>query len=277
MILYNILAIFRKEFLSYFSSPITYIIMGIFWLIAGFFFNSLLFSIVLDVAFQEQSGVMLSRDIAYEFLNSFWGVIVFSLLLVILPALSMGLYAEERKLGTLELLATSPLTNWGIAVGKLLGVITFFTVMILPFWIYEIIIYSAASPPVQINTMLLAHLGIILLAAAILSIGMFISSLTDSSILAYIITFILILAIWLLDVIGDSAERFFRDRIGGDGGEKIGFFLKEGLSHLSWFEPYNNFIRGVFDSSSLVLFLSYIILGIFLTAQSIEALRFQQK
>ncbi|PSF39420.1 ABC transporter permease [Aphanothece hegewaldii CCALA 016] len=277
MFLYNILAIFRKEFLSYFSSPITYIIMGIFWLIAGFFFNSLLFSIILDVAYQEQSGVMLSRDIAYEFLNSFWGVIVFSLLLVILPALSMGLYAEERKLGTLELLATSPLTNWGVAVGKLLGVITFFTVMIIPFWIYEIIIYSAASPPIQIKAILLAHIGIILLAAAILSIGMFISSLTDSSILAYIITFILVLAIWLLDLIGDSAERFFRDRIGGDSAERIGFFLKEGLSHLSWFEPYNNFIKGVFDSSSIGLFLSYIILGIFLTAQSIEALRFQQK
>lgn len=277
MFLYNILAIFRKEFLSYFSSPITYIIMGLFWLIAGFFFNSLLFSIILDVAFQEQSGVLLSRDIAYEFLNSFWGVIVFSLLLVILPALSMGLYAEERKLGTLELLATSPLTNWGVAVGKLLGVISFFTVMILPFWIYEIIIFSVASPPVQISTMLLAHLGLILLAAAILSLGMFISSLTDSSILAYIITFILILAIWLLDVIGDNAERFFRDRIGGDLGERFGFLIKEGLSHLSWFEPYNNFIRGVFDSSSLVLFVSYIIWGIFLTAQSIEALRFQQK
>mgnify|MGYP002777034530 CR=1 FL=1 len=273
----NILAIFRKEFLSYFRSPITYIIMGIFWLIAGFFFNSLLFSIVLDVATQEQSGIMLSRDIAYEFLNSFWGIIVFSLLLVILPALSMGLYAEERKLGTLELLATSPLTNWGVAVGKLLGVITFFTVMIIPFWIYEIIIYSAASPPVQLNTMLLAHFGIILLAAAILSLGMFISSLTDSSILAYIITFILVLAIWLLDVIGDSTERFFSNRIGGEIGEKIGFFFKEALSHLSWFEPYNNFIRGIFDSSSLVLFISYIILGIFLTAQSIEALRFQQK
>ncbi|MFM8308967.1 MAG: ABC transporter permease, partial [Microcystis aeruginosa] len=154
--------------------------------------------------------------------------------------------------------------------------LAFFTVMITPLWIYEIVVFSAAVPPVNIASVLLAHLGLILLAAAILAIGMFISSLTNSSILAYIITFITILFIWILDVIANNAETFFRDRIGGEVGEQIGFFLKELLSHLSWYQPFNNFVRGIFDSSSLVILLSYILLGIFLTTQAIEANRYQR-
>jgi ABC-2 type transport system permease protein len=272
----NIWAIFRKEFQGYFTSPSAYIILGIFWLVAGFFFNSLLYGIILDIGVQEQSGFLVSRDVVYEFMTTFIGIILSSLLLVILPALSMGLYAEEKKQGTLELLATSPLSNWSIAIGKLLGVIAFFTVMITPLWIYEIVVFSAAVPPVNLASILLAHLGLILLAAAIFSIGMFISSLTNSSILAYIITFITILFIWILDVIANNAEAFFRERIGGEMGEQIGFFLKEFLSHLSWYEPFNNFVRGIFDSSSLVVMISYIILGIFLTTQSIEADRYQR-
>lgn len=272
----NIWAIFRKEFLGYFTAPSAYIILGIFWLVAGFFFNSLLYGIILDIGMQEQSGFLVSRDVVSEFMTTFIGIILSSLLLVILPALSMGLYAEEKKQGTLELLATSPLTNWSIAIGKFLGVLAFFTVMIAPLWIYEIVIFSAAVPPVNIASVLLAHLGLILLAAAILAIGMFISSLTNSSILAYIITFITILFIWILDVIANNAETFFRDRIGGEVGEQIGFFLKEFLSHLSWYEPFNTFVRGIFDSSSLVVLLSYILLGIFLTTQSIEADRYQR-
>jgi len=128
----NIWAIFRKEFQSYFTAANAYIIMGIFWLVAGFFFNSLLYGIILDIGIQEQSGFLVARDTVSEFMTTFIGIILSSLLLVILPALSMGLYAEEKKQGTLELLATSPLTNWSIAIGKLLGVLAFFTVMITP-------------------------------------------------------------------------------------------------------------------------------------------------
>ncbi|MBR8832165.1 MAG: hypothetical protein N5P05_002388 [Chroococcopsis gigantea SAG 12.99] len=272
----SIIAIFRKEFQGYFSSPTAYIIMGLFWLIGGFFFNSLLYGLVLDIAQQEQSGYMISRDVVYEFITSFFGMILSSLLLVILPALTMGLYSEERKQGTLELLATSPLTNWGVALGKFLGVFAFFTVMMLPFWIYEIIIFSAANPPVQLPAILLAHLGLLLLAGAIFSLGMFISSLTGSSVLAYIITFILVLFIWLLDVVGNNIQSFFAEKVPGGLGEQIGFFFKQTFSHLSWYENYSNLVKGIFDSGSVVMFLTYIFLGIFLTAQSIEALRFQR-
>lgn len=263
VIISNIMAIFRKELQGYFASPLAYVVAGIFWLLSGFFFVTLLSGpggVIQQVALRDQQGVPAPPvDVAYEFLRVFLGVMG-SLVLFLLPILSMGLYAEERKRGTLELLATSPLTNWAVAVGKLLGVLTFFTVMVLPLLVYEAIAFSTANPPVQFAVPLLAHAGLLLLAASILSLGMFLSSLTDSSILAAILTFALILFLWVIDLVGNS--------IGGPVGEALG--------HLSLLDNYNTLVQGTLDSSSLILFASYIFLGLFLTAQSIDALRFQR-
>ncbi len=260
----NIIAIFRKELQGYFASPLAYIVAAVFWLLSGFFLVSILLGpegIIQQVALREQMGMPAPPiDVAYVFVRSFFEVIG-SLILFILPILSMGLYAEERKRGTLELLATSPLTNWAVALGKLLGVVTFFTAMLLPLLIYEAIALSAADPPIQPGVPLLALVGLILLAASILSLGMFISSLTESTILAAILTFALVLLLWVIDLIANG--------IGGP--------VEEALGHLSLLEHYSNLVRGVLDTSSLVLFASYIILGLFLTAQSIEALRFARQ
>jgi ABC-2 type transport system permease protein len=108
---------------------------------------------------------------------------------------------------------------------------------------------------------LLGHLALILLAAAILSLGMFISSLTDSTILAAVLTFAVILLLLFVDLIAKN--------ISGPIGQALGY--------LSLLKHYNNLIQGIFDTSSIILFGSYIILGIFLTAQSIDALRFQRQ
>lgn len=267
VILGNIIAIYRKELQSYFASPLAYAIAGVFWLLSGFFFVLILLGpegFIQQAAFADLQGQQLGVpvppvDVPYEFLRAFLSVMA-SLALFVLPILSMGLYAEERKRGTLELLATSPVTNWAVAVGKLLGVLTFFTTMVLPLLAYQAIALSAASPPVQPAVPLLGLLGLILLAAAVLSLGMFISSLTDSTILAAVLTFGLILLLWVIDAIATS--------IGGGVGEALG--------HLSLLKHYNNLVQGIFDTTSLILFASYIVLGIFLTAQSIDALRFQR-
>jgi ABC-2 type transport system permease protein len=257
----NIIAIFRKELQGYFVSPFAYIIASVFWALSGFWFILILISILQDVARTEQMGIPTPPlDVAYEFLNSFFSMMGL-LILFILPILSMGLYAEERKRGTLELLATSPLTNWSVAIGKLLGVLTFFIFTILPLLIYEAIAFSTANPPIQPAVPLLAHAGLILLAAAILSLGMFISSLTDSSILAAILTFTLVLLLWIIDPIADRAMSPFR----------------EILEHLSLLKHYNNLVQGIVDTSSLVVLFSYMILGVFLTAQSIEAFKFSRR
>jgi ABC-2 type transport system permease protein len=264
MIIANTIAIFQKELQGYFGSPLAYIVAAVFWLISGLFFVELLLGqegIIQQVATSEQLGVATAPvDVVYLFLNSFFAVMG-SLCLFILPILSMGLYSEERKRGTIELLATSPITNWVVALGKLLGVVAFFIVMISPLLIYEAIAFSAANPPIPPAVPLLAHLGLILLAAAILSLGMFISSLTDSSIIAAILTFALVLFLWIIDLIANN--------IGGGFGEA--------LKHISLLESYNNLVQGIFDTSDLILLASYIFLGLFLTALSIETFRFSRQ
>lgn len=260
MIISNTIAITQKELQGYFASPLFYIVIAVYWLISGLFFVELLLGeqgIIQQIVRGEQLGMPIgSIDAAYVFLNSFFAVMG-SLALFVLPIFSMGLYAEERKEKTLELLATSPISNWVVALGKLLGVVIFFTVAIMPILLYEAIAFSAVEPSISPVVPLLAHLGLILLAAAILSLGMFISSLTDSSILAAILTFGLILFLWTVDLIANNFSGW----------------LAAGLKSISLIEGYNNLIQGVVETGDLVLFLSYIFLGIFLTAQSIELFR----
>jgi ABC-2 type transport system permease protein len=267
VVLSNIIAIYRRELQSYFLSPLAYAIAGIFWFISGLFFVMILLGpegilpTVAAIDLQGQQGVPIPPiDVPYEFVRAFLERMGW-LLLFVLPILSMGLYAEERKRGTLELLATSPITNWAVAVGKLLGVLTFFTTIVLPMLAFEAIALGASSPPMPASIPLLAHLGLILLAAAILSLGMFISSLTDSTILSAVLTFAVILFLLFID--------FIAKIIPGSVGEALGY--------LSLLRHYSTLIQGIFDTSSLLLFASYIFLGIFLTAQSIDALRFQRQ
>jgi len=259
IVLNSIVAIYRKELQSYFASPLAYIIAGFFWLLSGVFFLSTLRAIIFNVSLQEQFGQTTPVDVPYEVLVSFLGWMA-GISLLFLPVLSMGLYSEERKRGTLELLATSPVTNWAVAVGKLLAVLTFFITMVLPLVIYEAIAFSSADPPLKSSILILGHFGLILMAAAMLSLGMFLSSLTDSTILAAILTYVVMIFLFIASWLVES--------IGGPVGDALG--------HLSLLQHYGNLVQGVLDFSSIVLFLSYIVLGLFLTAQAIEAFRFQR-
>ena len=262
ILLNNLLAIYRRELQSYFTSPLAYIIAVVFWLIGGLFLVALLLSpdgLIAQASAADQMGLgAQSIDLPYEFLQIYLNLLG-SLSMFILPMLSMGLYAEERKQSTLELLATSPLTNWVVALGKLLGVVTFYSAMLLPLLIVEAIALSSSEPAFPPSIFLLGHAGLLLLAASVLSLGMFISSLSSSTVLAAVMTFGLVLLLWVIDAVSNLPGVF---------GDAVG--------HLSLLTHYSDFVQGIFDTSGLVLFLSYIVLGLFLTAQSIDTLRFQR-
>ncbi len=255
----NILAIYRRELYSYFRSPLAYVITGIFWLVCGFLFTILLseniqLSALAD--FQQQQGGEAAPilDAPYEFLQRFLREVLGSISLLALPLLSMGLYTEERQRGTLELLTTSPLPNWVIAVGKLLGSITLFATMIAPFLLFEAMAVNSAQPSLSPLIILMGHLALIGQAAAILACGMWISASSNNSLVAGFITFLLVTAWSNLDSLAD--------RVGGSTGQFI-----------SNFSVVNHFYRlasGVIDIGSLAILTSYTLLGIFLTAQTIE-------
>ena len=266
IVLKNILAIYQRELQSYFASPLAYVIAGVFWLLGGFFLVAILLGpegIIAQAAMADQAQQMgfapPNVDIAYEFNKAYVGLLG-SLSMFVLPMLSMGLYTDERKQGTLELLATSPITNWAVALGKLLAVVTFYIAMILPLMVCQAVALGAADPPTGSSVFLLSHLGLVLLAASILSLGMFISSLTGSTVLAAIMTFALILFLWLIDALGQGLPGTLGDAV----------------SHLSLLRHFTDFTEGIFDTAGLVLFLTYILLGLYLTAQSVETLRFQR-
>jgi ABC-2 type transport system permease protein len=259
----NLLAIYQRELQKYFSSPFAYVIAVVFWLIGGLFMVTVLFSeegIITQVAALDQVGVgSLAIDEPYEFLKIYLDLLG-SLSMFILPMLSMGLYAEERKQGTLELLATSPLTNWVVALGKLLGVVTFYSAMLIPLVILELVALWSSDPTFPATLLVLSHFGLLLLAASVLSLGMFISSLSDSTVLAAVMTFGVVLLLWVIEAVARVLPGAFGD----------------GLAHLSMLTHYTDFTQGIFDTSGLLMFVSYIFLGLFLTAQSIDTLRFQR-
>ncbi|MEL6495668.1 MAG: ABC transporter permease [Cyanobacteria bacterium J06623_7] len=264
MIFSNVIAITQRELQGYFASPLAYIAAAIFWFISGLFFVEILISesgIIQQIAISETAGIDIGTiDVAKEFLSSFLAILG-SLTILITPILSMSLYAEERKRGTLELLATSPITNWAVALGKLLAVTLLFLFMIFPTLIYEAIALGGAEPPMPWQVPILGHVGLVLLATSLLSLGMFVSSLTNSTILAAILTFGLFLLLWVGELIANNLDGW----------------LRTGLLHLSLIESYNNLVRGVVSLSDLILFLSYIFLGLFLTAQSIHSLRLNRQ
>jgi ABC-2 type transport system permease protein len=263
-VLANIDAIFRRELQAYFKSPLSYIIAGFFWILTALFLV-LVSNQVIQYATQNDLGQQMGQgggailDVPTLILQNFLSVMG-SILLFILPVLSMNLYTEERKRHTLELLATSPITNWAVALGKLSAVLVFVVTLIVPIALLELFVLSFSKPAFPLQIFFVGHLGILLLAAAVLSLGMFISSTNDSAILAAFLTFVLVLVLWILDFLGQS--------LSGPAGEV--------LKHMSLLKHYTSLTQGVLDTPSVVLFVSYMVLGLFLTAQSIELIRFQQ-
>ena len=260
MMISNIIAIAQRELQSYFASSFAYIVAAFFWFVSGFFFVEILIGdqgIIQQVSAREQIGnSIVTVDVATEFLNSYLSVLgVLSLLIV--PILSMGLYAEEKKQGTLELLATSPISNWAVASGKLIAVTLLFIFLLVPSLLYEAIAFSATEPSLPPAIPLIAHLGLVMMAVALLSIGMFISSLTTSNVLAAILTFSVILFLWIIDLIASN----------------FGGWLGNNLRYISLLETYNNLAQGIVNISDLILLFSYTFLGVFLTALSIELFR----
>lgn len=265
IILASLFAIYKRELLNYFALPWAYVITGVFWFINGFLLFQIAFGengVIRQAQFfdlQQTSGMGAGNfDTAYELTKVFLATIG-SLSLFILPILSMSLYSEERKRGTLELLATSPITNWAVAVGKLLAVTTFFITLTLPLIVLLAGILSVAEPVISPLVLLVGYGALILMAMAVLSLGMFISSLTDSTIVAAICTFGLVLLLSLIDMIAKTQTP-----------------IGQALNQLALIKQYQDILQGNLTSSALVMFASYIGLGVFLTAQSIETFRFQR-
>ncbi len=258
----GVVAIFRKELRGYFTSPIAYVVAAVFWGLSGFFFVNILVRVInfsqqvdLFAQFGQENPFDAATILSQQFLN-----LLGTLSLFLLPIFTMSSYAEERRRGTMELLATSPITNLEVALGKWLAVWVFFITLLLPPLVYHVLVLTSASPAVDYRLTLLGYGGLALLAGSVMALGLFISSLTDSTLIAAVATFGLILLLWVIDAAAGQENNW----------------IAATLRHISLLQQYSNWVQGILSSSSLILFLSIIVLGLFATVQSVESLRWQQ-
>lgn len=255
----NILVIAGRELRSYFVSPIAYVVLTIFTFISGLLFYLLVNAMIETAGSRAMQAAQTGQPplpfdmpgwITQNTLSS-----VSFVLLFILPMLTMALFSEEKKRGTIELLLTAPITDLQVVLGKFFAASAFYAVLLLATVIEICILFFYSTP--AIGPILSAYLGVLLYGLALLSIGMFISTLTENQIIAAILTFGVVLVLWLMDAFARNA---------GSGSL---------LSRLSILQPLNDFVSGVISTAHIVFYLSLVLLGLFLTYRSLDSLRWR--
>jgi len=255
-------AIYRKEMGHYFVSPVAYVVVGVFLALSAFFFNYFLAAVLqqaLQMQMQEMEvGMHPNLDVTVEVMRAFFGLLS-TLILFLTPMLTMSVYAEERKRGTMELLMTSPITEAQIVIGKFLASLTLFAIMMLPTAGYLVFVYFNSDPVPPWRMLWGGYLGVVLLGSCLLSLGSFISSLTENQLIAAVLTFAAFLVVWIIDL--------------GSNGSGVASSV---LQYLSLIRHFDDFSRGVIDTSSLIYYLSFILFFVFLTVRSVDSMRWRR-
>jgi ABC-2 type transport system permease protein len=251
----NILAIAGKELRSYFASPIAYVIIGLFALLFGWFFYVYLTVFVR----QSQQMAMMGGGTVNVNEQMIRGVLQNAavIILFVMPMITMRTYSEEKRSGTIELLLTSPLTDFEIIVGKFLGAMGLFCAMLLVTMIDIAILFRLGNP--EWRPIAAGYLGLLLMGGCFISVGLLISSLTKNQIVAGFMTFAVFLMLWVINWLADSS---------GPTGQAI-------LSFLSITDHFDDFTKGIIDTKHLAYYLSFITFGLFLTAKSVDSERWR--
>jgi ABC-2 type transport system permease protein len=248
------LSLIRREFSAYFLSPIAYVVMAVFLAVTGHLFYLTLTQLTASgpkgVEFPMQ--LMLGDE-------KFWLVYLF-----IPPLLTMRLFAEERSTGTLEVLMTAPLHDWQVVLSKYLACFAFYVVLWLPTLAYLPVILNAETPQGRIDPMPLvsSYVGLFLAGAMFLALGLFVSSLVRSQMVAALLSLFLSLGfivagIWRPEM--DTGSTLYR----------VLFFVSVPMHF------YKDFSRGLMDTRHLVLYVSVAAFCLFLTVRSLESRRWR--
>jgi ABC-2 type transport system permease protein len=253
----NTLAIWQREMKSYFVSPIAYVVLTVFLFLSGFFFYSILTAVIQSTMMQSQFGPGSQPvDVPGIVSRSFFGTTSVVLLFMI-PMLTMGLFAEEKRRGTMELLLSSPVSILQVMMGKYLASLTFLVLMFLGSGITFSSLFIFGRP--EWKTVLGGYLGLLLYGCALLALGLFISTLTENQIVSVVITFGTILVLWLIESFSSGATGVAKDV----------------LDYLSVIGHLDDFIKGVIDTSHVIYYVTFALMGLFLTYRSLESLRWK--
>ena len=251
----NALAIAHKEMKSYFSSPIAYIVIGLWALMYGYFFVALLSFFVRQSMQMGQFGPQ-SMNVNQQLIKPLLQNVTI-LILFLMPMVTMRTYSEEKRSGTIELLLTSPVTDFQIIVGKFLGAMALYGVLLLVTLPHILLLFLYGQP--EWKPIVTAYVGLMLLGGCFISVGLLISSLTRNQIVAGISTFAVFLLLWIITWIGSFT---------GPTVDKL-------TTYLSIIDHWDDFGKGVIDTTHFIYYLSFIAFGLFLTAKSVDTERWR--
>ena len=252
----NILAIAGKELRGYFHSPIAYLILTVWSVLCGIlFWNFTGYYVQLSLR-----RSMMGPNAAFPTINDFvirnmlQGVF-FVVLLLLICLISMRLYAEEKKTGTIELLLTSPVTDLQIILGKYLGALGLYASLIVVSFLYFSVLFVYGNP--NAKPLIANALGLLLYGAALLALGMWISTFTRNQIIAGVVSMVFFIILFVLS---------WPEQVSSNA-------ITQVLSYIALSTHLENFAKGVIDLTDTVYYLSAIALGLFLTARSVDALK----
>jgi ABC-2 type transport system permease protein len=252
----NVLLICKKEVKSYFASPIAYLLMAFFALIFGFGFFTATRDFV-RFSFQAQMmGQQQPTNVNEQIIRPLLGF-ASTIALFLVPMISMRLFAEEKRSGTIELLLTSPVKDMEIILGKWLGAVVLYLCVLAMSMINIAMLFLWGKP--DLKPVLVAYLGLLIQGACLLAIGGFISTTTKNQIVAGGVTFFVCLLLWLL-----SWFTAFDSTVPA-----------QIVNYISIVTHFENFSKGVLDSKDVVFYCSMIFFSLFMTSRSLESLRWR--
>lgn len=253
----NITIIMWKELKSYFLSPIAWIVCAIFLIISGWFFVNIVTFFVLQSIYAMRYPWLAERiNIQDLIVQPFYSNLSVILLLMV-PILTMRLFAEEKRLGTFELLYTSPISVWQMVAGKYLASVLFLSFMLILTVQYPAFLFAYGDP--ELGPIVTTYLGIFLMGSAFCAVGILASSLTENQVIAAVLGFGILLLFWVL----------------GWASQSVGEPLKSIIRFLSFLEHHLNLSKGIFDTRDIIYYLSFITFVNYVTSAALESRRWR--
>lgn len=231
----NVITIFQREIKSYFFSPIAYVVISVFLILAGYFFAG-------NLTFSQEASLRGSMSTFQFFL------MLFS------PVITMRLLAEETKIGgTIETLMTTPVTDFDVVFGKFLAALSLYTVMILPTWIYVFFLTLFGNP--DFGPITSSYIGLILMGGFYVSVGLFASAITKSQIVGAVIGLAILMIFYFAGFFSSYGEGWFY----------------ETLRYIGTYDHWQSFTKGIVDTRDVIYYLSFTALFLFFTVRILES------
>jgi ABC-2 type transport system permease protein len=255
-------AIWRRELVAYFASPVAYAVLAGFLILSGAVFDSLISTYLRYEGDVQRASQLLQTpppiNVNELVLRNYFAFVAQILPFLFLPVITMRLLSEEKRQGTMELLLTTPITDVQIVVGKYLAALSMYVVLLITTALHVGFVFAWGNP--DPGPVVAGYAGLFMIGAAYLAVGMFISSLTESQIVAAVST----ASVNLLFLVVGFAAALVQDP-----------HVAAVLEYVSVSAHFADFEKGVLDTRALLFFASFAFFGVFLTLRSVESLRWK--